>query len=76
MFYLEDKPIYPRLMRNFFNIFKKSYLKYIIINELNMHKNVKKCEMEFSENHLHSQNAFFFLRKLQIKLVAYISKIK
>ena len=75
MFYLEDKPIYPRLMRNFFNIFKKPYLKYIIIDELNMHKNVKKCEMEFSENHLHSQNAFF-LRKLQIKLVAYISKIK
>ena len=41
-----------------------------------MHENVKKCEMEFSENYLHSQNAFFFLRKLQIKLVAYISKIK
>ena len=39
-----------------------------------MHENVKKCEMEFSENYRHSQN--FFLRKLQIKLVAYISKIK
>jgi len=29
-----------------------------------MHENVKKCEMEFSENYLHSQNAFFFFAKI------------
>ena len=40
-----------------------------------MHENVKKCEMEFSENYLHSQNAFFFLRKFQFKSFAYILKI-
>ena len=27
-----------------------------------MHENVKTCEMEFSENYLHSQNAFFFAK--------------
>ena len=41
-----------------------------------MHENVKTCEMEFSENYLHSQNAFFFFAKISIQIICIYIKNK
>lgn len=56
------------LQTDIFYLFRQMYAlffrianhQYIITLELFIYKNVKKCKMEFSENYLHSQNAFFF----------------